>query len=146
MRARFGGHRRPGAEHEPGRHRHGEREEQHAAVDLDLARARREPADELDEQAQRGVREGEAEHAAGRRHDEALGGELPEQPDPAGAERRAQPELADAAHRERQREVRDVGAGQDQDQQRGRAEGEQQRPAVGGELLLERRRPSRQAA
>ena len=35
---RLAGHRRPGAEHEPGRHRHRQREEQHAAIDGDLLR------------------------------------------------------------------------------------------------------------
>ena len=66
--------------------------------------------------------------AADRGEQRALGEELPDQPAATGAQRRAQRQLAVPAQHPRQRQVGDVGAGDEQDQA-GDAEQDQQQVA-----------------
>ena len=73
--------------------------------------------------------------AAGEREQRALGQQLPNEPAASGAERRAHGQLAVAAQQPRERQVRDVGAG-DQQHEPGRAEQDQQhRPRVARQLV-----------
>ena len=58
---------------------------------------------------------------------QALGEQRAAQRGGAGAQRRADRQLAFAAHRARQNQVRDVGAGDDEDQYRGRQQHQQHR-------------------
>ena len=73
--------------------------------------------------------------AAGEREQRALGEQLAHQPAASGAERRADRQLAIAPQQARERQVRDVGA-RDQQHQAGRPEQDQQhRPRVARHLL-----------
>ena len=72
----------------------------------------------------------DAEHAAGPRHQQALGEQLPNQASATGAERQAQRELAPPRHRARQQQHGDVGA-RDQQHEADHAHQQQQRLSVG---------------
>ena len=95
--------------------------------------------DEPREHAQRRPGEGEAGDAGHQRQQRALGQQLAHQPAAPGPQGGAHGELAVAAQHPRQRQVGDVGAGQQQ-HQAGRAEQQpQDRPRVGGQRRQHRR-------
>ena len=81
--------------------------------------------------------EAEAEHAAGQRQHHALGQQLPNDAAAAGADRRADRDLALAARGAHEQQVRDVGAGDQQHKADRAQQDEQRRPDVADDLVLQ---------
>ena len=82
-------------------------------------------------------RDRDRQHRARAAEQQALGQQRATQRARAGAERRADRELAFAAHRPRQNQVRHVGAGDDEHQRRGREQHQQNRPRRRDDLIAE---------
>ena len=104
-------------------------ESQHRQVDLVVEE--RTPIGRHQEQqaARRPAGADDADRAAGPRHQQALGEQLPDQAPAGGAERQAQRELAPPRHRPRQQQHGDVGA-RDQQHHADHRHHQQQRVAV----------------
>ena len=125
-----------------GQRRDRQREQQHRRVERDLGfignRVRRH---ERQDRREPRVSQRRADHAGGQRQEQALGEQLSNQPPPARAERHADGHLALPRARARQHQVRDVGAG-DEQEQRHRAE---QHPDVPADRARERLGEGQQA-
>ena len=130
--------RRQRAKGEAGQDRQAQREQEHRHVDVDVARPRGEAPDERREPAEHQPRHDESEHAAAEGEQHALGEQLARQLSASSAERHAQRQLALAMQRPREREAGDVGAREQQDEQRGAHDHQQHRTRVAGDLLQER--------
>ena len=104
------------------------------------AGARREARGEPGEEPHGRRRERQPERAACQREQPALGEHLPEEPHPIGAEGGAQGHLARAAGEPREGEVRDVGAGDEEDEGGGADQEQQGGPGILGELVVQRGR------
>ena len=110
-----GGHE---AEEDPRAHAHRHREGEHPPIEIEMqgdgdARQRRQQRQQT---AARPVSDGDPQ--GGRRQGEghALGEELADEPPPAGADGQAYGDLAPAMERAAEEQVRDVGAGDEQDE------------------------------
>ena len=114
-----------------------QREEEDRARHHDLRGARREPRREQDEKLPPGHGDAEAQRSADDRDDDAFRQKLAGEPPPPRSERRAQRHLPLAAHETGQREVRDVGAGDEQDEADRGGEQQERRAGVPRELLAE---------
>ena len=77
---------------------------------------------------------------AGDAEDDRFGEELAQQPDAAGAERRANRQLRLARRRTREQQVGDVRAGHEQDEADGAEQDQERRPDVAEHHLVEGRR------
>jgi hypothetical protein len=119
--------------------RHDERERQHAAIDGDLAGARREAAGEVHEQAEPAVREGHAHQRAQHREDHGLGEQDPAQPAALGAHRPPDGELAVALEGAREHQIGHVRAGGEEHEPGDGHQQEQRLPRVGRECLAQGR-------
>ena len=138
--------RRSEAEENARRDREHDGEEQDARIDGDRAQARHVFRLQRLNPAHAGGRHHDAEQAADRREEDALGQELLQQPAAARAQRRADRELFLTSEGAREQQVGDVGAGDQQDEADG-AEQHQQRTAdVADDLLVQRHDAERQAA
>ena len=84
--------------------------------------------------------EDQAEHAADDRQHDAFGQQLADDPAARAADRRADRDLAPAAGRAHEQEVRDVGAGDEQHEADGADQHEQRRADVPDERLPDRLR------
>ena len=128
---------------QPGDDRDHQRKAEHAGVEGDRGEPREVGRRQRHEDAQQSPGEADADQAAKHAERDRLAHHLPEQPAPTGAERGADREIALAHDRSRQQQVRDVGAG-DQEQQRG---GREQHPQparrILGDHLMERPRRKR---
>ena len=145
---RIGHEREPRRPREQHRHRcrDDQREHQHARVEGDLAGAAREARRVGNQQVEPRHGEPEAQHAAQCRQDEILGQQLPPQHLGRRAERRADAHLTLALHQPRQREVPDVGAGDDEDHNRRDQQDDQRRLRLRRQLVLPRRDQNVEAA
>ena len=130
--------RRPG-EHEGETDRDQQRKAQDPAVERDLARPVRESTGVLDQEVEAGDGQHESERTADDREHEVLGEELTAEQGAPRAERRADGHLPLALHQARERQVGDVRARDDQDEDRGDEQDDQRRPGLGGQLVLPRR-------
>ena len=130
--------RRHDAERQPGGDRHPERESEHPAVECDLARPGCQQTGERHQQ----VKTRPGEHQTQRAPDEAeqhgFGEQLREYPPATGAERGPERQLALSPHHPGQREIGDVGAGDQQHQPGGAQQDQQHRTGVAGQLLTQR--------
>ena len=105
------------AEDEAGGDGDDEGKRHHAQVDVHVAQQLREAGgDDEGEEARAPEREHEAAAAPDEGQDEVLGQELPHEPAPAGSGGRAQGELLLPRRARGQQQVRDVGAGDEQDE------------------------------
>ena len=93
-----------------------------------------------DQRLHRRDRHGDAERRAHHREQHALGEELPDQAAAAGADRRADRDLALAHGRAREQQARDVGAGDHQQERRRAEQREQRRTEEADDLGRERDR------
>src|SRR4029453_10771767 len=112
-------------------------------VDLDLLRAGREAGRELHERVAGEDAPHEPEPAPEEGEERALGEELPEEAAASRPQRGTEAELAPAVGEAREREVRDVGAGDEEDERDRAQEDEERGPRVLHQLLAkgdERRR------
>ena len=133
------GRRRPRrgdqAEHHGRDDRDAEREREDAAVDRDGAHPRQVWRLQRDERPHPGERDQRAERAGGEREHQRLGQQLADDAPAAGADREAQRELAVPGRGAREIQVRDVEAGDRQQQDRGAEEDQQDRPARGRQVI-----------
>ena len=131
--------RRHDAERESGGHRQPEREGQHPAVERDLARPGRQQAGERHQQVEARPGEHQSEHAPNEGQQRGLGEQLRQETSATGAERRPERQFPLASQHPGQREVGDIGAGDQQHQGSGAQQNQQHRTGVAGQLLAERR-------
>jgi hypothetical protein len=128
------------AEDQSRRHGDAECEREHAPVERDLERARNADRVAGEERAEAGVAERGAECAADERKQHTFGQKLTQQPEAAGAEGRTDRELFLPRLGPRQNQVREVGAG-DQQNEADRALQHPQRRADGADdITLQRLR------
>ncbi len=138
--------RRRQAEEHAGHDRQGGREREHGRVDVDGLQSRQARRADLHEGVDAPDRDQQAERAAGRREQHALGQELPHQARAAGAQRAANGNLPLPDRRAREQQVRDVGAG-DQQHEADRGEQRQQRRThVADQIVVQRMTRSAQPA
>jgi hypothetical protein len=130
-----------GTEEKSREHGNAEREEQHGGVQLDGVRARQHRRKLGAEDRQGPAREENSDRAAGDREQHRLGQHFADNPAAAGAKREPDGLFATPERRPRQRQVRDVRAGDQQDQPDG---GEQHEESSPGRLrhdpVVDRRR------
>src|SRR5262249_13501298 len=122
------------AEQNSGQHRDDDGESQHAPIYAEVdfgGQKARVPVCQRRERALAPEREDDAERAAQRREQDALGQQLPDQTSPPGADRKPHADLRPSQRRARQQQVRHVGAG---DQQYERDDAEQ--PVDRGRIAL----------
>ena len=130
------------SENQSRHHRDEQGESQDLRIEFDLARPGGEPAGEPRQHVEGGPGEGQADNAAEEREQRALGEQLPhESPSPC-PERRSECQLTIAAQHARERQVRDVGTGEQQ-HETGRAQQNQQHLACARRQLLEHVRGAR---
>ena len=110
----------------------------HGAVHADLVEARDIRGLRGDERPGREVRDREPGRGAGRTEDDRLGEELAQQPDAAGAERRANGQLRLARRGAREQQVGDVRAGHEQHEPDGAEQDQERRPHVAEHHVGER--------
>ncbi len=103
--------RRHQAEEQPRQQGNRQREPERAAVDADLVQARQRRGASADEDSQAGVRERQAQQAAGASEDRALDQQPADDPSPAGAEGRTHRQLLLPPFGPYEQQAGDVGAG-----------------------------------
>jgi len=125
---------------------HGEGEGEYRAIDRDPDRAGREPGDEGGEDVEPLKGEDHSEGAAGERKKRTLDEGLLQDAAAAGAEGGSERHFSIPAHEPGHREVRHVGAGDEEDQSRSAEQNEESRPSACREGLLKRGRADGVAA
>ena len=137
----------------PGRHdrhdhprhrRHDERKREHARIDRHLADARNVNRCGLHEQEQRRARDCEAERPADQRERGLFDDRVRDEPRAGRAECRPDRGVAHSADRSRQRQVRQVGAGNQQDRADGAEQQQQTAPRAADDGLGQRRDDARE--
>ena len=131
-RARRQGGKR--AEDHAGQQRQAERKAQHALVERHVVNARGEPARKRRQRVDGAPGDDQAHGATGQRQQHAFGEQLAADLPAAGAKRRPQRQLALARQRAGHRQAGDVGARDQQHQQRRADQHEQHRPRVSRQL------------
>ncbi len=113
-------------------HGHADRKRQypHVHLDDDFAGERKLRQHQLDA-VHRRVADDDPQHAAAEREDDILGEELPDQPPPAGAERRAHDHFPLAGHTASESQVGEVGAADQEHEAGGRHQHQQARAHIG---------------
>ena len=117
---------------------YGEREQEHGAVDLDADSARRETTDESDEQIEPAIGQEETRRSADERQQRGFDECLLDEPRAPGAESCSDGHFAIAPHEARDREIRHVGASDQEHECGGSEQNEKCGPSVPRELVLER--------
>ena len=130
--------RRRRAEEQPDDDRQPHGEHDRHRVDAHLVEPRDLDRDERGRGVQDDGRRGQAEQAAAQAQRHALGQELPHQAAPAGAERRAHGQRPPPGHPAREKQPRDVDAGDQQHQHRRRRQRQQRGPIPAHHLLEQR--------
>ena len=123
------------AEHQAGHDGDEKGEAKDAGVDVDLMRARGEPADKRRQHVDCRPGEREAEDPAGDRQHRAFGQQLTDQTPASGTERGAHRQLAIAPQHARERQVGDIRARDQQNQTRRAEQDQQQLARTDGELF-----------
>lgn len=126
---------RENAEEQTGGRGGHEGEGQNAQVDLYLSGSNREASHESSEQSESRGGEGEAYHSTGKRHQRAFGQQLTHEPASIGPQSTSERQLLVAPQDPGQSEIRDVGAGDQQDQTGSPEQDQEHGPHVLGELL-----------